>query len=68
MIQNSTDCALIKVFVKKGLKAVEIHNEMVNELGDVSPSKTMVCKFQRGCSSHKDDPRCGHAKRVTIEI
>ena len=34
--------AVIKFFVKKGLKAMEIHNEMVNVLGDDAPSKTMI--------------------------
>ena len=34
---------VIKFFVKKGLKAMEIHTEMVNVLGESAPAKTMVC-------------------------
>ena len=53
--------AVIKFFVKKGLKAMEIHTEMVNVLGESAPSKTMVCKwaslFKSGRTSLEDDPR-----------
>lgn len=63
--------AVIKFFVKKGLKAMEIHSEMVNVLGDTAPSKTMVCKwaqeFQRGRTSVEDDPRSGRPKTATAE-
>lgn len=45
--------AVIEFFVKKKrLKAMKIHNEMVNVLGQSAPSETMVCKwvleFKRG--------------------
>ncbi|XP_035206121.1 uncharacterized protein LOC118181154, partial [Stegodyphus dumicola] len=53
--------AVIKFFVKKGLKAMEIHTEMVNVLGESAPSKTMVCKwaslFKSDRTSLEDDPR-----------
>ncbi|EFN80937.1 hypothetical protein EAI_15129, partial [Harpegnathos saltator] len=60
---NFKQRAVIEFFVKKGLKAMEIHSEMVNVLGESAPSKTMVCKwaleFQRSHTSIEDDPRSG---------
>ncbi|XP_035231338.1 uncharacterized protein LOC118203183 [Stegodyphus dumicola] len=53
--------AVIKFFVKKCLKAMKIHTEMVNVLAESAPSKTMVCKwanlFKSGRTSLEDDPR-----------
>ena len=70
-MENIEHRAVIKFFVKKGLKPMEIHNEMVNVLGDDAPSKTTVCKwaaeFQRGRSSLEDDPRSGRPKSATTE-
>lgn len=65
--------AVIKFFVKKGLKAMEIHTEMVNVLDESTPSKTMVCKwaglFKSGRTSLEDNPREGHPKTAsTLEI
>lgn len=61
--------AVIEFFVKKGLKAMEIHTEMVNVLGESAPSKTMVCKwareFKHGRTSIEDDPRSGCPKSAT---
>lgn len=61
--------AVIKFFVKKGLKAMEIHTEMVNVLGESAPSKTMVCKwaslFKSGRTSLEDDPREGRPKTAS---
>ncbi|XP_035211229.1 uncharacterized protein LOC118185474 [Stegodyphus dumicola] len=58
--------AVIKFFVKKGLKAMEIHTEMVNVLGESATSKTMACKwaslFKSGCTSLEDDTREGRPK------
>ncbi|XP_035234280.1 protein GVQW3-like, partial [Stegodyphus dumicola] len=55
--------------VKKGLKAMEIHTEMVNVLGESAPSKTMVCKwanlFKSGRTSLEDDPREGRPKTAS---
>ncbi|KAL9895462.1 histone-lysine N-methyltransferase SETMAR-like [Glossina fuscipes fuscipes] len=63
--------AVIKFFVKKGLKAMKIHSEMVNVLGASAPSRAMVCKwaaeFQRGRQSLYDDPRSGRPTSVTTE-
>lgn len=61
--------AVIKFFVKKGLKAMEIHTEMVNVLGESAPSKTMVCKwaslFKSGRTSLEDDLREGRPKTAS---
>lgn len=63
--------AVIKFFVKKGLKAMEIHREMVQVLGDAAPSKSMVCKwvllFQRGRDSIEDDCRSGRPTSATSQ-
>ncbi|EFN89269.1 hypothetical protein EAI_10391, partial [Harpegnathos saltator] len=60
---NLKQRAVIEFFVKKGLKAMEIHSEMVDVLRESAPSKRMVCKwtleFQRGRTNIEDDPRSG---------
>lgn len=70
-MQKLENRAIIKFFVKKGLKAMEIHDEMVQVLGDAAPSKTMVCKwvlmFQRGRESIEDDCRSGRPASTTSE-
>jgi [histone H3]-lysine36 N-dimethyltransferase SETMAR len=62
-MENIEKRAVIKFFVKKGLKPIEIHNEMVSVLGDDAPSKSMVFKwalqFRRGRESIEDDCRSG---------
>lgn len=35
---------MVKYSVFKGLKAMKIHGEMVENLGESAPSKTMVCE------------------------
>ena len=55
--------AVIKLLMTKGLKAMEIHNEMVNVLGDDAPSKTILSKWTL---KFQDDPRPGRSKSVTI--
>lgn len=51
---------------KKGLKATEIHTEMVKVLGEFSLLKTMICKwanlFKSGHTSLGDDPCEEHLK------
>ncbi|EFN77582.1 hypothetical protein EAI_10678, partial [Harpegnathos saltator] len=62
-MENLKQRVVIELFVNKGLKAMEIHSEMVNVLGESAPSKTMVCKwaleFQHGRTSIEDDPSSG---------
>lgn len=47
--------AVIKYLQKKGLSGQEIHNDMVNVLGESAPSyatvKNWVAKFKRGRTS-----------------
>ncbi|EFN84667.1 hypothetical protein EAI_06961, partial [Harpegnathos saltator] len=66
---NLKQHAVIVFLVKKDLKAIEIHSEMVNVLGESAPSKTMVCKwalkFQRGRTSIEDDPCSGPPKSAS---
>lgn len=48
---------------------MEIHNEMVNALGDAAPSKTMVCKCAIEFKSRTNtggDPRSEHQKSITL--
>ncbi|XP_066994420.2 histone-lysine N-methyltransferase SETMAR [Anabrus simplex] len=61
--------AVIKYFVKKGMKAKEIHADFQNTLGDSAPSFSTVAKwtskFKFGRESLDDDPRSGQPKSVT---
>jgi histone-lysine N-methyltransferase SETMAR len=61
--------AVIKFFVKEGLKPKEIHSKFIKVYGDSSPSfstiKKWVAEFKRGRTSLEDDPREGHPKSAT---
>ena len=58
--------AVFKHFVKKGMKAKEIHADLQNTLGDSAPSYSTVAKwaseFKFGRESLEDDPRSGRPK------
>ena len=58
--------AVIKYFVKKGMKAKEIHADFQNTLGDYAPSFSTVAKwtseFKFGRESLDDDSRSGGQK------
>ena len=60
---------MIKYFVKKGMKAKEIHADFQNTLGDSAPSFSTVAKwtseFKFGRESLDDDPRSGRPKSAT---
>ena len=61
--------AVIKFFVKEGLKPNEIHSKFVKVYGDSSPSfstiKKWAAKFKRDRTSLEHDPREGHPKTAT---
>ena len=61
--------AVIELFVKTGLEPIKIHKEMLNMLGDATPSKTVVCKvvveFKCGGTRVEDDSCSGRPKKVT---
>ena len=60
---------MIKYFVKKGMKANEIHADFQNTLGDSLPSYSTVAKWTKevkcGRESLQDDPRSGRPRCVT---
>ena len=64
--------AVIKFFVKEGLKSSEIHSKSIKVYGDSSPSfskiKKWAAEFKRGRTSLEDDPREGRPKSTTQEI
>jgi len=61
--------AVIKLLVKEGLTANEIHSKFVKVYVDCSALfstiKKWTAKFKRGCTSLEDDPREGHPKSAT---
>lgn len=62
-MENIEHRAVIKYLFKKGLKPQAIHEDMVNTLGELAPSYSMVKKwtalFKQGRQSVQDDPRSG---------
>lgn len=68
-MKNLKHRAVIEFFVKKDLKAMEIHTEIVNVLGESGTSKIMVCKWageiKRGRTSIEVDQRSGRPKDVS---
>ena len=61
--------AVIKFFVKEGLKPNEIHSKFINVFGDSSPSfskiKKWAAEFKHGHTSIEDDPQEGRPKSAT---
>nr|XP_024214869.1 putative uncharacterized protein FLJ37770 [Halyomorpha halys] len=61
--------SVIKYFVKKGMKAKEIHADFQNTLGDSAPSYSTVAKwtseFKFGRESLYDDAPSGRPKSAT---
>jgi histone-lysine N-methyltransferase SETMAR len=61
--------AVIKFFVKEGLKPNEIHSKFIKVCGETSPSfstiKKWAAEFKRGRNSLEDDPREGRPKSAT---
>jgi hypothetical protein len=61
--------AVIKFFVKEGLKPNEIHSNFINIYGDSPPSfstiKKRAAEFKRGRTNLEDDPHEGSLKSVT---
>jgi len=65
--------AVIKLFVKEGLTANEIHSKFIKVYGESSPSfstiKKWAAEFKLGHTSLEDDPREGRPKSaLTPEI
>jgi transposase len=63
------NCAVIKFFVKEGLKPNEIHSKFIKVYVDSSPSFSTIEKwaaeFKRGSTSLEDDPCEGRPKSAT---
>ena len=61
--------AVIKFFVKEGLKPNKIHSKFIKVYGDSSPSfstiKKWAAKFKRGHTSLEDDTHEGCPKNAT---
>ncbi|XP_076068328.1 histone-lysine N-methyltransferase SETMAR-like [Oratosquilla oratoria] len=61
--------AVIKYLHLKGMSPSEVHKDMVQTLGDDSPSyatvKRWVAEFKRGRDSVKDEPKSGRPSAVT---
>lgn len=61
----------IQYLYKKGLSGKEIHDDMVNVLGDDAPSYTQVkfwvAEFKRGRRSISDEPHTGRPKTATTD-
>ena len=61
--------AVIKYFIKKDMKAKEIHAEFMNTQGDSAPSYSTVAKwtseFKFDRESLDDDLHCGRPKSAT---
>lgn len=68
-MENIEYRAVIKYLLKKHISAKEIHDDMVNTLGECAPSYATICRwvneFKRGRTSVEDDPRSGRPKTVT---
>lgn len=68
-MENNEYRAVIKYLLKKNLSAKEIHNDMVDTLGEGAPSYATVCRwvneFKRGRTTVENDPRSGRPKTVT---
>ncbi len=63
--------AVIRYLGLKGLSPKEVHEDMVETLGEGAPSYSMVKKwaaeFKRGRESLEDDPRSGRPVTVTTQ-
>lgn len=63
--------AVIKYLVKKGMCAQDIYKDMIETLGDDSPSlstiKRWTAQFKRGRASLEDDPRVGRPRDATSD-
>jgi transposase len=61
--------AVIKFFVKEGLKPKEIYSKFIKVYGHSSPPfstlKKWAAKFKRGRTNLEDDPREGRPKSAT---
>ena len=64
--------AVIKYLLKKGMSPKEIHEDMVDTLGDDSPAystvKKWVAEFKRGRESVEDDARSGRPRTSTSDV
>jgi histone-lysine N-methyltransferase SETMAR len=68
-MDKTDNSAVIKFFVKEGLKPNEIHSKFINVYGDSSPLfsifKKWAAEFKRGRTSLEDDPCEGCPKSAT---
>lgn len=62
---------VIKYLVQKKMKPTEIHEDLVNTLGECAPSysttKKWAAEFKRGRLSIEDDPRSGRPQSAVTE-